>query len=99
MGGSPPCCAQAATVTSTDKYSPIALGCRPVADVYRSCEVLNQRAMGPQLRQPRRDGGHNVMTRHVSRMSFVQAIGDPIDRRRWYCPPVMSPARLNGVSW
>ena len=69
------------------------IGCRPVADVDRSCEVLNQRAMGPQLRQPRRDGGHNVMTRHVSRMSFVQAIGDPIDRRRWYCPPVMSPAR------
>src|SRR6476620_5786389 len=69
------------------------IGFRPVADVDRSCEVLNQRAMGPQLRQPRRDGGHNVMTRHVSRMSFVQAIGDPIDRRRWYCPPVMSPAR------
>ena len=48
---------------------------------------------GPQLRQPRRDGGHNLMTRHVSRPSFVQAIGDPIDRRRWYCPPAISPAR------
>jgi hypothetical protein len=71
------------------------IGCGPVADMYRSCKVLNQRAMGPKLRQPRRDGGHNLVTRHVNRTSFVQAIGDPIDRRRWYCPqcPVMSPAR------
>ena len=58
------------------------VGCRPVADVYRSCKVLNQRAMGPQLRQPRRDGGHNLMARHVNRTSFVQAISDPIHPHR-----------------
>jgi hypothetical protein len=71
------------------------VGCRPIADVYRSSKVLNQRAMGPQLRQPRRDDGHNLMTRHVNRTSFVQAISDPIDRCLWCCPqcPVMSPAR------
>jgi hypothetical protein len=70
-------------------------GMLQVADLHRSCKVLNQRAMGPQLRQPRRDGGHNLMTRHVNRTSIVQAISDPIDRCRWYCPPrpVMSPAR------
>jgi hypothetical protein len=71
------------------------VGCRPIAEVYRSSKVLNQRAMGPQLRQPRRDGGHNLMTRHVDRTSFVQAVSDPIDRCLWCCPqrPVMSPAR------
>jgi hypothetical protein len=70
------------------------VGGRPIADVYRSSKVLNQRAMGPQLRQPRRDDGHNLMTRHVNRTSFVQAISDPIDRCLWCCPqcPVMSPA-------
>jgi hypothetical protein len=71
------------------------VGCRPIADVYRSSKVLNQRAMDPQLRQPRRDSGHNLMTRHVNRTSFVQAISDPIDRCLWCCPHclVMSPAR------
>ena len=81
------------------------VGRRPIADVYRSSKVLNQRAMGPQLRQPRRDGGHNLMTRHVNRTSFVQAISDPIDRCLWCCPqcPVMSPAwperLLHGDHW
>lgn len=56
----------------------------PVTDMRRMCKIVDQRAIGAQLRQPGRDGERDLVDRHVDRPP-VQAITDAIDRRGWGC--------------
>jgi hypothetical protein len=64
----------------------------PVAGAYRPREVVNQRGMGAQLRQPRGYGGREVMTRHLNRVFCVQPISDPIhgDRPTFSLRPMLT---------
>ena len=58
-------------------------GCNDWIEFDGTCaarKILGQWAVGTQLRQPRGDGGRDLMARHVDRAPCAQAITDLIDR-------------------